>query len=206
MAPLPPFKAQHLMLAYKSEPFSKEGWLFSLKYDGYRCLAIKDGKLVRLQTRHDVDATSWYPQIVQSLGRISGNFVMDCEVCAIDEKGHPDFEAMSPRPNGIRKGRMAALFCFDLLYRRTDLRDKPLTDRLARLQDMFATPRDNLLRVQHIETHGKELFERVDDLGIEGVMAKRADSKYIAGRSRCWLKFKLSDYQEGWKRKKRLAV
>jgi bifunctional non-homologous end joining protein LigD len=192
---------RNLMLAEKSAPFSRDNWLFSAKFDGYRMLTLKDGKQIRLITRSGTDATTWYPQIVRSLSDVPGSFIMDCEVCAIDEHGRPDFEAMKPRPNGISNGRMAALFCFDLLYRRSDLRQEPLSERLNRLRDLLVKPRNNMLYVTHIESAGKELFEQAVQMGLEGVMAKKADSPYIAGRSRYWLKFKMSDYHDGWKRK-----
>jgi len=198
------FSHLDLMLAPKKPeaPFSAKGWLFCLKYDGYRCIATKEGKSVRLTTRQGKDATTWFPAVVRSLAGIGGSFIMDCEACAVDELGRPDFESMKPMRNGVLNGRMEALFCFDLPYRRSDLRKKPLTERLNRLRELLSNPMDSIVCVTHIEEAGKELFEKALEMGIEGVMAKQADSPYLAGRSPCWRKFKMANYHDGWKRTK----
>jgi bifunctional non-homologous end joining protein LigD len=176
------------------------GWLFSIKYDGYRCVAKKEGKSVSLLTRNGKDASSWYPQIIKSLQTVSGSFILDCEVCAVDNEGRPDFESLSPRPNGIKNGLVAGLFAFDVIYRKRDMRSEALVDRLDVLRTMLKAPRPNVLVVTHIETAGKELFDKVVELKMEGVMAKVASSPYVAGRSRSWLKFKRAGHHLGWKR------
>lgn len=188
------------MLAKTARPFSKPGWFFAIKYDGYRLLARKDGKHVELTTRNDTVATSWYPQIVRSLMSISGSFVMDCEVCAVDQDGKPDFEALRPRINGVAPGRIAALFCFDLLFRKYDTRPQPLVDRLKLLRDLLEPARENLAYVHHIPEAGAELYQQAALLGLEGIVAKRRDSPYVAGRSAHWLKIKQPGYHHGWTR------
>jgi ATP dependent DNA ligase domain len=79
-----------LMLATNAKPFSREGWIFEFKYDGYRVLATKE----QLLTPNRKDATTWYPEIVQALGKLRGSFVIDGEVCLVDADGIPNFEAM----------------------------------------------------------------------------------------------------------------
>ena len=86
-----------LMLATNHPPFSRAGWIFEFKYDGYRVLASKD----QLVTRNKKDATSWYPEIVQALQKVRGSFILDGEVCLLDENGIPKFEEM--RGRAVRK-------------------------------------------------------------------------------------------------------
>jgi ATP-dependent DNA ligase len=86
-----------LMLATNHPPFSRAGWLFEFKWDGYRVLAGKD----QLLTRNKKDATSWYPENTGALSGLRGAFVLDGEVCLLDERGLPDFESM--RGRAVRK-------------------------------------------------------------------------------------------------------
>ena len=79
------------MLATNHPPFSRAGWIFEFKYDGYRVLASKE----QLLTRNKKDATSWYPEIVQALHKVRGSFIIDGEVCLLDDKGISNFEEMS---------------------------------------------------------------------------------------------------------------
>ena len=197
---LPTIDEKALMLAQRSAPFSRPGWLFSLKYDGFRILVRKDGQQIRLITRNGKDATGWYPSIVRSLAGVSGSFIADAEVCAVDQHGRPNFVAISPKPNGVADGYFPALFAFDLLYWKKDLRSTPLVDRLERLNRLLGSPRPHLLVVSHVENNGLELFDEVVRQRLEGVMAKRADSIYVAGRSRVWLKFKRAGHHDGWTR------
>ena len=91
----PPLKSIELMLATNSPPFSRKGWIFELKYDGYRILASK----TQLMTRNHKDATKWYPEILAALKKLQGDLIMDGEACLLDEKGIPHFEGMRGRPD-----------------------------------------------------------------------------------------------------------
>jgi bifunctional non-homologous end joining protein LigD len=82
-----------LMLATNHHAFSREGWIFELKWDGYRLLASKD----QLLTRNKKDATTWYPEILAELRTIRGTFVLDGEVCLLDDQGMPNFETAAAR-------------------------------------------------------------------------------------------------------------
>ena len=77
--------AIELMLATDHPPFSRDGWIFEIKYDGYRVLANKQ----QLLTRNKKDATSWYCEVVQALQTLRGDFILDGEVCLLDERGLP---------------------------------------------------------------------------------------------------------------------
>ena len=122
-----------LMLATNHPPFSRPGWLFEFKWDGYRVLASKD----QLLTRNKKDATNWYPEIEGALSELRGSFVIDGEVCLLDVRGLPDFESM--RSRALRKsGGLVTYFAFDLLFLNgRDLRPLPLIERKAKLRKLI---------------------------------------------------------------------
>lgn len=172
------------MHGFKSpQPFTREGWIFELKVDGYRLLASK----TQLLTRNKKDATSWYPEIVATLAKLKGEFVIDGEVCLLDDRGMPDFENMRART--MRKGgRLVDYFAFDLLFLDgVDLRRMPLLERKNALRELIPKKDVRLHYVDHIETEGEFVYKGAVKAGMEGVMAKRADSQYVGTRSRDWL-------------------
>jgi bifunctional non-homologous end joining protein LigD len=188
-----------LMHGFKSPmPFSRAGWIFELKWDGYRILASKK----QLLTRNKKDATSWYPEIIAALAKLKGDFVLDGEVCLLDEHGLPRFEEMRHRT--MRKGgEPVSYFAFDLLFLNgKDLRALPLIERKKRLRKLIPKNTSRLAFVDHIEREGEFVFRHAVKAGMEGVMAKKADSPYVGQRSRDWLKFKSPGYHEGWERPK----
>src|SRR5215204_39330 len=99
------------MLAADYQPFSREGWIFELKWDGYRVLASKN----QLVTRNNKDATAWYPEIIAVLQNLRGSFILDGEVCVLKDNGLPDFESMRSR-TVRRSGAPVTYFAFDLLF------------------------------------------------------------------------------------------
>ena len=184
------------MLASDSEPFSRDGWIFELKWDGYRVLASK----TELITRNKKRATDWYPEILAVLQTLRGSFVLDGEVCALKENGLPDFENMRSR-TVRRSGAPVTYFAFDLVWHNGhDLRQLPLLERKNRLRKLVPRQTPRLQYVDYIETQGEAMFHQAVALGMEGIVAKRADSPYKGGRSRDWLKMKRSDYHNGWNR------
>ena len=190
------------MLAFNSPPFSREGWIFEFKYDGYRVLASKD----QLLTRNKKDATAWYPEVIGALKKLRGSFVIDGEVCVLDERGIPNFEEM--RGRALRKqGQPVTFFAFDLLYLNgRDLRGLPLLKRKERLNTLIGPGSATLRYVDYIKTTGEAMFEYAVKIGLEGVVAKRADSPYVGERSKQWLKFKPAGYHDGWERPARQSI
>ena len=188
------------MHGFKSpQPFSRDGWIFELKWDGYRILASKH----QLLTRNKKDATKWYPEIIEALGKLKGQFVIDGEVCLLDDRGLPRFEEMRSRTMR-KRGEPVTFFAFDLLFLDgTDLRASSLRARKAHLKKLLPKKDEALVYVDYIEREGEFVFQHAMKAGMEGVMAKRATSPYVGQRSRDWLKFKASGYHEGWERPKR---
>ena len=146
------------------------------------------------------EATNWYPEIVSALGELRGSFVLDGEVCLLDERGLPDFESM--RGRAVRKsGPLVTYFAFDLLFLNGgDLRPLPLIERKKRLRKLIPADHPRLRYVDHIEREGEFVYKHAIANGLEGAVGKRADSPYVGGRSRDWLKSKLSGYHDGWER------
>ena len=187
-----------LMLAEtRDEPFSEEGWLFELKYDGYRLLAGRQGGAPQLLFRHGRDATALFPELATALQRFPfDRFAIDGELVILDDGGIPSFQSLQKRSQLARSEDIrrlsaelpATLFAFDLLgWEDFDLRPLPLSHRKALLRRLL--PMAGPIRfADHVEARGKELFEQVRQRGLEGIIAKKADAPYRPGRSASWLK------------------
>ena len=175
-------------------PFSDPGWIYERKLDGIRCLAHRDGAGVRLLSRTDRDMSREYPELVAALGREPrAEFVVDGEVVAFDRRGVTSFQRLQ------RRGRERVpvfLYLFDVLrLDGDDVRDLPLRRRKAVLRRAlrFEGP---VRYTQHRNEHGEELFSEACRRGLEGLIAKRADSPYRSTRSSDWRKLKCHAEQE----------
>jgi bifunctional non-homologous end joining protein LigD len=175
-------------------PFSDRGWVFERKLDGVRCLAHRDGGPVRLLSRTDRDMTGQFRELAEALeSEPCRDFVLDGEVVAFED-GITSFQRLQRRG----QERVAVfLYVFDLLrHEGRDVRDLPLRERKALLRRAlrFQGP---IRFSQHRNEHGERLFREACRQGLEGLMAKRADSTYRSGaRSRDWLKLKCHAEQE----------
>jgi bifunctional non-homologous end joining protein LigD len=194
------------MEACPAPAFSKEGWIFELKYDGYRLICGKHGTGVTLLSRKGKDATSWFPEVVSALAALPHlDFIIDAEVCVMDEKGVPDFMAL----RGLARSRRryvpnVVLYAFDLLaLAGKDLRDLPLLERKAQLRKLIPKGTPGIGYVAHVERTGKELMAAAVEMGMEGVIGKKAKSPYVGGKTRLWLKAKQKGWHDGWERPKR---
>jgi len=198
-----PVAIEHLplMLAETAEaPFSRPGWLFEIKYDGFRLLiARRDGKVV-MRYRSGQEATHVFPDVARAVaGLPARDFLLDAEVVVHDESGRPVFNRLQQRTQLQRAADIAraavdypaVVHAFDLLsFEGRDLRPLPLVARKALLRELLP-PVGTLRYADHVEERGAELFEEVKRLGLEGLMAKRADSAYRGARSADWLKVKV---------------
>ncbi len=190
-----------LMLAEtRDEPFSAKGWIFELKIDGFRLLTAREKGKPRLLFRRGHDASTTFPDVAAAVASLpGGDLVLDGEVTVLDEAGRPSFQRLQKRVQLARAADIqraagqlpAVVYCFDLLaFEDFDLRDLPLTERKACLRMLL--PEQGPLRfVDHFEEHGERLFEQVTRMDLEGIMAKKADSPYRAGRSSEWLKIRV---------------
>ena len=185
------------MLASAAEPHNRKGWLWELKYDGYRALAQKHEDQIKLWSRNGNDLSQRFPEICQVLTHLPyDSFLMDGELVITDASGRPNFDRMQQRgsANSLPLIARAAIlepatyFAFDLLYAAGhDLRACTLRDRKTVLQAMLPAA-SAVVFSAHIEDQGQATFESARDMGLEGVVGKRADSPYRAGRAQDWLK------------------
>lgn len=176
------------------ESFSDPDWIFERKLDGVRCLAHRDGDGVRLVSRTDRSMNGDYPELVEALeAEPCEDFVIDGEVVAFGEGGITSFSRLQRR----HRERVAVFYyVFDLLrLGGEDVRDLPLRQRKAKLRRTL--PFKGHVRFSpHRNEHGEELFRDACRKGLEGLMAKRADSPYRATRSSDWRKLKCHAEQE----------
>ncbi|MEP7324345.1 MAG: DNA ligase D, partial [Gemmatimonadota bacterium] len=180
-------------------PFSRAGWVFELKMDGYRLVAGSEGGKAQLISRNSIDLAGTFPEITRAVGALPfGNIVLDGEVVAMTADGRPSFQLLQQRGKLTRApdveravGKVSVVyFVFDLLgFEGFDLRTLPLVKRKELLE--LVVPKDGPIRyLEHIETDGESLYRHVVELGLEGIMAKKADSAYKAGRSPYWNKIR----------------
>jgi bifunctional non-homologous end joining protein LigD len=176
------------------EPFSDPDWIFERKLDGVRCLAHRDRDGLRLVSRTDRSMNGDYPELVEALqAEPCDDFVIDGEVVAFDSRGITSFSRLQRR----HRERVAIFYyVFDLLrLGREDARELPLRERKAELRRALRFE-GHVRFSPHRNEQGEELFREACRKGLEGLMAKRADSPYRAARSSDWRKLKCHAEQE----------
>jgi len=201
-APRRPVEAKSvgLMLAETAErAFSREGWLFEPKLDGYRVLVARAPSEPRLLTRNGNDCAASFPEILRAVAALPfERLVLDGEVVALDDAGRPSFQRLQGRarlrrPLDIRHAAVntpVTYYAFDLLgFEDFDLRPLPLTARKAALRRVLP-PVGPLRYLEHVDDEGEALYREAERLGLEGVVGKKAGSPYRAGRSSAWLKIR----------------
>jgi len=183
----------------EDKAFTRDGWLFELKLDGYRLIASKSRGEALLLTRNGNDYTSVFPEIARAVKSLPfDDCIIDGEVVCLDAKGIPSFSRLQQRgrlssPIEIRRAVVefpATFYAFDLLgFEDFDVRPLPLVRRKELLKDVV--PALGILRyLDHIETEGEAFLEQVTAMGLEGIVAKKSASPYRSGRSGDWLKIK----------------
>jgi len=173
--------------------FSDKDWIYEEKLDGIRCIAVKKNGVVNLFTRNRNKLNATYPEIVKVLQKQRPkNFIIDGEIVAF-EKGVTSFSKLQQ----VKRQKISVYFyAFDLLYYdKYDLKDQKLIDRKKMLKGKFRFS-TKFRFTRHIKKEGEKYLKKACHKGWEGIMAKRADSKYRSSRTRDWLKFKCSNRQE----------
>ncbi|MCU1434904.1 MAG: ATP-dependent ligase [Pseudarthrobacter sp.] len=188
-------------------------WQFELKWDGVRALIVADEEKVRIISRNGNDVTATYPELTDRACWPDGVFVADGEIFAVGPTGRPDFGVLQgrmklSRPGDVAKARAAIpvrLMLFDLLADGgEDLRRLPLAKRRQRLEEFYRPSECPVELSPVLDEKVEHILESAQELGLEGVMAKRTDSRYVSGqRTRTWIKIKLEQTQEvvvgGWR-------
>jgi bifunctional non-homologous end joining protein LigD len=175
-------------------PFDDKAWIFEDKYDGFRMVATVEGGRVTLYSRNGKIISQNYIDVAKALEGIKQDAVIDGELVAIGRDGVSHFQLLQ---NSRRREAKLQYCVFDLMFHQgDDLRNLPLLERKKRLKAIL--PKHKLIAFsQHRATFGKKFFAEAERDGLEGIMAKRADSKYLSGvRTDNWLKIKTSKRQE----------
>lgn len=186
-------------------PPAGPNWIYEVKWDGVRALCFIEQGRLRMCSRAGNSYDRQYPEL-----SVLPNFVraetaiLDGEIVAVDEQGRSSFELIQPRihqtdPNSVahmaRKSPVQ-LYTFDIIYwDGYDLRNVPLIERKRALAAVLK-PTDRIHISDHFEAGGEEMLEAARQAGLEGILAKQADSKYEPRRSRHWLKIKITARQE----------
>lgn len=188
-----------------------DGWAYEIKWDGMRVIAEVDD-VVTAHSTNGHEAADRFPELQGLADHLAGHrAVLDGEVVVLDELGRADFSRLQNRMHVSRPDKVAALradhpvtfVAFDLLHLDdTPTVDLPYVDRRALLLDLVE-PGPGWIVPEHQVGHGQELFDAAAATGLEGVMAKRLDSRYLPGqRSSAWRKVKVRRRQElvigGW--------
>lgn len=189
-----PKRLQPMLATLTDGPFDDPGWIFEDKYDGFRMVGkIERGK-VTLYSRNGQVISRNYIEVARALEGVKGDAVIDGELVALDENGISHFQLLQ---NALRRQAKLLYCAFDLMFQNgEDLRAMPLIERKKRLKAIL--PKHRLVAFsRHRKTFGTKFFEEAARKGLEGIMAKRASSKYLSGaRTDDWLKIKTSKRQE----------
>ena len=193
---LPQFRPFQLCTLTDDIPVGSD-WLFEMKFDGYRAQVAISGSKVVVYTRNGHDWTRQFKVILPPLQALTkGSALIDGEIVAIDREGRTNFSMLK---TGIAAGMPLMFYAFDLLeLNGDDLSNRPLLQRKEQLESLLGPrePGDSLQFSAHIVDRGKMVFDAMCEGGHEGIIAKRADSRYIGDRTASWLKIKCTKRQE----------
>jgi bifunctional non-homologous end joining protein LigD len=208
-----PINIKPMLATLVDKPFNNKDWVFEVKWDGIRSIFYfhKTKDILKLQSRNGIDITHRYPEIMESLRQVikcSESIIVDGEIVVLNKEGYPEFgshkERMSVNSDReisrLSKTIPATYYLFDILYRDgQDLRNKDYINRREILNEVISQS-NNKKRVRvsdYIKQQGVAVFENIKKLNLEGIIAKRKNSKYIQGtRSKDWLKIKNSKTQD----------
>jgi bifunctional non-homologous end joining protein LigD len=189
-----PKRLQPMLATLADAPFDDPTWAFETKWDGFRMVACIEGGKVTLYSRNGKIISDSYQPVAKALEKVKQDAVIDGELVALDAQGISRFQLLQ---NALR-AEATLLYCvFDLMFlAHEDLRGLPLIERKERLRRVL--PKHPLLSFsEHFPEHGTKFFKQAQKTGLEGIMAKRADSLYRSGaRSTDWLKIKTARRQE----------
>ena len=199
-----PMSLEPMLATLGSAVPSGSDWLYEVKWDGYRALCFIEGGKVRMVSRRGTKLDKQFAAVAQALGQSvkADTAVIDGEVVALDENGNPSFQRLQNLTGfGTKpavKGALPVLnfFAFDLLYLNGyDLRKAALIDRRQLLISILL-PSEIVRYSEHFVGKGDELLKAVREKGLEGIVAKQAQSRYESKRSASWIKIKVTCQQD----------
>ena len=195
-APLPEFVEP--MKAKLAAAAPKGDWIYEIKFDGFRALALKGGSQARLLSRNEKDLGGKFPELMESILALPAqDGIVDGEIVALDEKGRSSFQLLQARELGQERPPLF-FYAFDLLQLDgKSLIGEPLEERKEKLAKLLAGSKGEVRFSAALNSNVKRLLEQARSLGLEGLIGKRAGSAYEPGkRSGAWIKLKLQQEQE----------
>ncbi|MDB6150352.1 MAG: putative ATP-dependent ligase [Chthoniobacter sp.] len=174
---------------------AEANWTFEMKFDGYRCIAVKHGAELTLFSRNEKILNDRFPKVVEALLAIDADFVLDGEIVALDEQSKPSFQLLQ---NTLSRALPTYLYAFDLLNANgVALHTKTIEQRREHLIELLAQAADPLRMSPLLQAPGDKVLKAVQKLGLEGVVGKRNGSLYEPGeRSGAWIKLRTNREQE----------
>jgi bifunctional non-homologous end joining protein LigD len=190
-----PWSVKPMLCTLVDAPFDDDEWIFEIKWDGYRGIASKSRDDVQLYSRSGTDFRGNFPPVVEAIRALKHDVILDGEIVVSDDEGMPHFESLQH----WRRDQVGHLnyHAFDILWcDGHDLRTMPLIERKKLLQSII--PPDSIVRYSdHMTRRGTTLFTAIEQRGLEGIVAKRANSQYKENnRGADWLKIKTHQRQE----------
>ncbi len=185
------FIAPMLALAVKELPTGPE-WSYELKLDGYRALGLKSDGHARLYSRNGKDLSTRFPSVTRALEALPDETLIDGEVVAVDEHGRPSFSSLQ------NFDRAPVFYAFDLpALAGEDLKRRPLDERRKALRKLARQLDDTIRFSETFDASPVDMIAVVREQGLEGVVAKRRDSRYEPGRrSGAWVKLRVNRRQD----------
>ncbi len=195
-SPVPRKQAPQLASLVRAPP-SGPGWISEIKFDGYRMLCRKQGDAVTLLTRNGLDWTKRVPVLAEAIARLPADRAMvDGELVALDKDGRSSFAVLQDALSGEKTGALL-FYAFDLLHQDgTDLRALPLKARKQALDTLLDAAGDPIRLSEHLTSELAKVRTEACKHGLEGIVCKRLDAPYRAGRGKDWLKLKCEDREE----------
>jgi bifunctional non-homologous end joining protein LigD len=173
-------------------------WIYEIKLDGFRALAVKNGADVQLWSRNQKELGGKFPEVAGAIAKIKArDAIIDGEIVAVEESGRTSFQLLQAYDLGEARPPII-FYAFDLLrLNEMDLRGETLTVRKAALEKLLARPPDSVRYSASLEGDVQNLLAHARKLGLEGLIGKRKNSVYEAGqRSGAWIKLKITLEQE----------
>ena len=192
---MPAFVEAQLATLVKDPPKGPH-WVHEIKYDGYRMLCRIENGDTQMISRNEKDWTAKFPSVAQALSRLPVESAwIDGEVVVVDTKGRSSFQALQNALSG--DSRALTFFAFDLMYLNgVDLRGVALVERKKLLKELLEDAPATIRYSEHFSAPGPDFLEKVCGLGLEGMVSKRGDLAYQAGRGPAWQKTKCAQRQE----------
>lgn len=191
-----PSTCKPMLATLVDKPFDDADWIFELKWDGFRAMALLQDRQAKLFSRNNLIFNSRFPSLIEELNQLPIEACLDGEIVVVDEKGKPSFQLLqnfSRQPKGH-----LIYYVFDLLYLNgRDLRNIPLIQRKELLKSILPENHSKIKFCDHVYKKGTSFFKEVAKMGMEGIIAKLISSPYLEGkRSKNWLKIKTHLRQE----------